>query len=118
MNKNIQKIGGWVSFFLAIGLFVLQIVFLFLHARFQVEYSDGRFFYLINIFSTVFLGLAILLLTQIGKKQRLFGGVAIASCVLANGILLAVDVAKTRNIISISPNFKHVVSIKENKKTG
>lgn len=118
MGKNGKQIGGWILLLLAIGFFVLQMAFLFLHSQYQVEYSDNRLFYLINLFSIIFLGLSIPLLIQISKKQKLLGGAIIALFVLINGILLSMDLSKTKNIVSLSPDFKHVLSIKENKETG
>ncbi|RST61615.1 hypothetical protein D5F11_001695 [Siminovitchia terrae] len=117
MNKNIKNIGGWILFLLAIGCFLLQMSFLFLHAKFQVEYTDNQLFFLINILSAIFLWLAILLLLQIGKKQQLFSGALIVLFILANVILLTMDQTKTHNVVSLSPDLKHVLSIKENKET-
>lgn len=118
MNKKLKNIGGWGLFLISTGLFLLQMAFLFLYARFQVEYTDNRLFYLINILSSIFLWLALLLLLQMGKKQRLLGGVFIALFIFANGIFLTIDLTKTHNIVSLSPDLKHVLSIKENKETG
>ncbi|MFS0647555.1 hypothetical protein [Siminovitchia sp. 179-K 8D1 HS] len=118
MNKNMKKISGWILLLLAVGLFLLQMGFLFLHAKFQVEYSDNRLFYLINIFSLVCLGLSILFLVPAAKKWEMAVGIAVAAVLIANGMLLVADLRKTKNIVSLSPNFKHVFSIKQNKKTG
>ncbi|RWR06539.1 hypothetical protein QNH23_13015 [Siminovitchia fortis] len=118
MNKKLKNIGGWGLFLISTGLFLLQMAFLFLYARFQVEYTDNRLFYLINILSSIFLWLALLLLLQMGKKQRLLGGVFIALFIFANGIFLTIDLTKTHNIVSLSPDLKHVLSIKENKEKG
>ena len=118
MNKKSKQFCGWVLLIFSFGIFVCQMTFLFLHARFQVEYSDERFFYFFNMLSIVFLGLSILLLLKIGKKQKLIGGMVIVLFILVNGILLAVDSTRTRNIVRPSPDYKHVLSIKENKETG
>lgn len=118
MNKNMKKISGWILLLLALALFILQMGFLFLHAKFQVEYSDNRLFYLINIFSIIFLGLSIFFLVPAAKKWKLAVGMVMAAVLIANGMLLFADLRKTKNIVSLSPNFKHVFSIKQNKKTG
>lgn len=117
MNKTRKKIGGWFLFLLSIGCFLFQMSFLFLHAHYQIEYTDNRLFFLINILSALFLWLAILLLLQIGKKPQLFSGAFIALFILTNVILLAMDQTKTHNVVGLSPDLKHVLSIKENKET-
>lgn len=48
-----RKFIGWISLFLAIGFFCLQMVFLLVQHRFQVEYVDDRLFYFINIVCVV-----------------------------------------------------------------
>lgn len=118
MNEHVKKFSGWTLLLLTLGLFLLQGGFLYLHAKFQVEYSDGRLFYMINIFSIICLGLALLLLVTATKKWRVAGGLIMAIVILTNGLLLVADVRKTNHIVSLSPNLKHVLSMKEDKKTG
>lgn len=118
-NKNtFKKIGGMLLFLFAIGFFILQIGYLFLHTTHQVEYTDDRLFYIINIFIMICLAAAILLLITMTKKWKAIGGSIIVIFIIVNGILLFINNHQIKNIVRFSPDFKHVLAIKENTKTG
>jgi len=123
-SKNMLfKIAGWASFFIASGLFLLQMGFLYLHMGLgpglrQVEYIDHRLFYMINIFCVAFAVLAILLLFKLKKNWKRIGAGAVAAFFILNGVMLAADSKEVNTITSISPDFKHVLSIKENTESG
>ncbi|WP_312474516.1 hypothetical protein [Neobacillus sp.] len=119
MNKDqIRKICGWVLFFLSIGFFCLQMGYLFLHSRFQIEYSDNRLFYVVNIVSVLCLGLAVYFLLAFAKKPKMIGAGVLVLFIIINVSLLLNSNHQIKNIVSISPDFKHVMSIKENTDTG
>ncbi|WP_163970432.1 hypothetical protein [Oceanobacillus halotolerans] len=117
-NKDIRKIIGWILFLFAAGFFCLQLGYLFIHERFQVEYIDNRLFYIINILCVTCLGLAILLLLTLTKKWRWIGASVMVVFIVVNGVLLVTSNQEIKNITSLSPDFKHVLSIKENVKNG
>ena len=120
MNQNNKwvKVIGWSLFLIATGFFCLQVGYLFLHARFQVEYIDNRLFYIINILSLILLFLAIILLLKTSKRFKLISSGLVVLFVIAHIFLLVDSNNKIKNITSISPDFKHVFSIKENVGTG
>lgn len=112
------KIVGWVLFLLAIGFFCLQMGYLFVHKRFQVEYVDHRLFYIINILCVIFLALAILLLLTVARWWKWIVASAAIAFIIVNGWLAVSNNKEIKNITSLSPDFQHVLSIKENMKTG
>ena len=118
-NKdNWTKGLGWFLFVFSIGFFCLQMGYLFVHARFQVEYIDNRLFYMINILCVICLGLAILLLlTLTNKLKTIISGIGVLF-IIVNGVLLVERNQEIRNITSISPDFKQIFSIKQNVASG
>jgi hypothetical protein len=98
------------------GLFTVQIGYLFLQTRLPFEYVDDRVFYLINILCALCIGGASFLLLSLTIRLKIIGFSVIGLFILVNGVQLVSQ--KEKSIISISPNFKHVLVIKENSKTG
>ncbi|WHY79843.1 hypothetical protein QNH20_12140 [Neobacillus sp. WH10] len=118
-NKvQIRKICGWILFLLSIGCFCMQIGYMFVHSRFQVEYSDNRIFYVVNIFCALCLGMAIYFLLKLAKKTKLIGIGILVLFMIVNVGLLFYSNHQIKNIVSLSPDLKHVFSIKENTNTG
>lgn len=118
-NENKRtKMMGWTLLLVALGFFCLQMGYFFVHARFQVEYIDNRIFYVINILCVISLASAMLLLLSITKRWKMIGACMTAVFIVLNGVLLVVNNNEVKNIVSISPDFKHVLSIKENTKSG
>lgn len=105
-------------FLVAIGFFCMQIGYLVLHERFQVEYVDNRLFYIINIVCLVCLTLAILLLLQSTRKFIMIISSISALLIIGHVFLLISSNNEIKNITSISPDWKHVLSIKENMESG
>ncbi|RKQ33983.1 hypothetical protein [Oceanobacillus halophilus] len=118
ITNNLIKVVGWSLFLLAIGSFGLQMGYLFVHERFQIEYIDNRLFYMINIFCIICLALAILLLLRLNKRSKIIGTSVTGIIIIAHVVLLIDSNQEIKNITSISPNFKHVLSIKENTENG
>lgn len=113
-----MKIVGWILFLCAMGLFTMQIGFLIASTRLQIEYIDHRLFYIINSLCILCIALAIFLLIRITRKVMLIG-VSIALLLIISQIILLHESNKNiKNITSISPDFKHVMSIKENVMSG
>ncbi|GAB2562361.1 hypothetical protein [Gracilibacillus alcaliphilus] len=106
-----SKIVGWISFLLAVGLFCLQMGYLVFHQNYHVEYVDYRLFYWINIICTLFLLIAILLLTRI--RKMISCGIA-GSVLLTMGILLMISDKPVNHIISLSPDGEQLLLLKEN----
>ncbi|MGM8363931.1 hypothetical protein ACLIBG_00485 [Virgibacillus sp. W0181] len=118
-NKNKSfKIVGWILFLFAIGLFCLQMGYLFVHERVEVEYIDNRLFYIINIMCAICLYISILLLLSLTRRFKLIGVVAVGMFIIVHAVLLVDSNKEIKNIISVSPDFKHVFSIKEHVDSG
>jgi hypothetical protein len=117
MKQN-KKIGGWLFFLIAIGLFCLQMGYFILRSKYYVEYTDNRIFYVITILIVIFMGFSIVLFFVVSKKWRII----ILSCVVVVVLLqmgmLINHSNKTKHIVSISPDLKHVLVIKENRELG
>ncbi|MBP1950813.1 hypothetical protein [Virgibacillus litoralis] len=121
MKQNRGKwilIIGWILFLFAIGFFCLQMGYIVVHAKFQVEYIDNRLFYIINIFCIICLTLAILLLLRLTKKFKLIGASILVVFIFVNIVMLVASNQEIKNITSVSPDLKHVLSIKENTEIG
>ncbi|WP_047982014.1 hypothetical protein [Ornithinibacillus contaminans] len=116
--KDNRKIFGWIFFVISIGLVCLQLGYLFIHDSYQVEYVDNRLFYLITILCVISLFLAILLLVNLGKKYKLIGAGLLVMFIVVNILLLVDSNKEIKNITSLSPNLKQVLSIKENVASG
>ncbi|MFD2924364.1 hypothetical protein [Halobacillus naozhouensis] len=117
-RDKLIKISGWTLFIFAVGLFCLQAGYLFAHERFQVEYIDNRLFYIINILCVICLFLAILLLLRLMKRLLLIVAGVVGIFVIVHVILLVDSNQVIKNITSVSPDFEHVFSIKENIESG
>ncbi len=121
MKKNGNKffsILRWLFLLAAIGLFCLQIGYLLVHDRFQVEYIDNRLFYIINIIIVICLYLAILLLFTFTKRVKVIGAAVLGVFMAVQFVLLMQSNKEIKNIVSISPDFQHVFSVKENVQSG
>ncbi|WP_077622633.1 hypothetical protein [Sediminibacillus massiliensis] len=122
MNLNnkakLRLIVGWILLLLAVGFFCLQLGSFFVQARFQAEYVDDRLFYIINMICVICLAMGILLLLRPRKLWAFIGVGAAAAYLFAQVVLLVHNNQETDNITSISPDWKHVLSIKENMETG
>jgi len=116
MNKErTVRLFGWLLFVLAICLFLLQMGYFILQSQIQVEYIDNRLFYIINIAFSVFLLSALIILIPLSKAGQVIATGIIIIFIAANSYLLGSSNYKVKNISSISPDWKHVLSIKENQ---
>lgn len=113
-----RKISGWLFFIIALGFFCLQMGYLLLHVKFQIEYADNRLFYGINILIVIFLALSLFLLLTIHKKGKQFGATFAILFITMNLVLLFINDGKIKNVIDISPAFTHVFSLKIDQRTG
>ncbi|QUW23091.1 hypothetical protein JSQ81_05855 [Sporosarcina sp. Marseille-Q4063] len=115
MKQNANKllsILGWLLFLVAIGLFVLQIGYLLLQHKFQMEYIDNRLFYLINISIVVCLYGAIILFNFTRRFKAIATGYA-GVFIIISLFLLVQSNKEIKNIISISPDANNVFSVKK-----
>ncbi|MDF2857381.1 MAG: hypothetical protein K0Q87_3232 [Neobacillus sp.] len=113
-----RKIGGWLFFLFAIGLFCTQLGSFYLQSRYSMEYTDNRIFYLINILILISLVLSIFLLLPVTKKWKMIiVSILLVFIVIFVGLMINHS-KKVNHIVSISPDFKNVLVIKENKVTG
>ena len=109
---------GWLLLVFAIGFVCLQLGYLFVHERYAVEYIDNRIFYIINIFCVIFLCAAIFLLLRLTKRFLWIMISVVSLFMVGNVVLLVHSEQAIKNMTSISPNYKHVFSIKENIESG
>lgn len=109
---------GWMLLVFAIGFVCLQLGYLFVHERYAVEYIDNRLFYVINILCVTFLCAATLLLLCLTKRFQWISMSVVSVFIIANVVFLVNSNKEINNITSISPNYKHVFSIKENIESG
>ncbi|MEQ2529301.1 hypothetical protein WMO40_21735 [Bacillaceae bacterium CLA-AA-H227] len=115
MKQNKNLITGWILLLFAAALFCLQLTYFFAHAKYQVEYTDSRLFYVVNILCLLFLYIGLTLLLR--KLTKIVLGVLAALLLVQIGLLVHMN-KEVRNITSISPNKHHVFSVKENLKSG
>lgn len=115
MKVNRKIVTGWILFLLAATLFCLQLTYLFVHSKYQAEYTDSRLFYVVNILCLVFLYFALTLLLEKFTKTIL---AVIGTIVLVQIGLLVHMNQEVRHIISLSANKQHVFSVKEDLKSG
>lgn len=117
-NNKIIAILGWLLMFVAVGLFCLQMGYLFVHNRFQVEYIDWRLFYIINLFIIVGLYGGITLLFTVRRISNLIALTVTALFLLINGVMIIQHNDETEHIISLSPDFQHVFSVQKDIDSG
>ncbi len=116
MNRDkILLILKWLLFLFAIGLFVVQMGYLLLQERLQMEYVDNRLFYILNILIVVCLYAAIMMLFTFRRKFHIIGASLVSLFIVLNVFLLTESNKEIKNIVSISPNLTHVFSIKQNQ---
>lgn len=118
---NLQKnrlwiIFGWLLILIGVSLFAIQVGFLLLQEWLQMEYIDNRLFYLINILIVICLFLGSMLLFAFTKKFKTIGASIVGIFIIITIVLLFQSNEKIKNIVSISPDYKHVFSIKSNLK--
>lgn len=117
ISKN-RKIAGWLFLLMAIGLFCIQMAYFVLRVKYDVEYADNRIFYLLNILIVIFMGLFLCLLLSVTKKWKVIITSIIVMIVVLQGGLLVSHNSKIKHVVSISPDFRHVNVIKENRVLG
>ncbi|QGM30488.1 hypothetical protein GI482_08920 [Bacillus sp. N3536] len=116
MNRKYKKIGGWLFFLMAIGLFSVQMGYFFLKSRYVIEYVDNRFFYVINILIVLAIFLSLFLLLAVNKKWKMIIVSITVVILFIQGVFITIHSYQTKHILSISPDFKNVVVIKEDRK--
>lgn len=115
-RNNLLNVVGWILFAISVVIFSFQMGYLFISAKYQVEYIDNRLFYIINILCILFLTPVMLLLAT--KKIKVLSISILVMFITANVFMLVSSNQIVKNITSISPNWKHVLSIKENVESG
>lgn len=83
-----------------------------------IEYIDHRLFYIINLFCVLLLFTSILLLLQLKKNEKWIGASVVIIMVAANTIFLVSSNKEINSIISISPDYNHLLVMKENRSQG
>ncbi|ASK64085.1 hypothetical protein CFK37_18960 [Virgibacillus phasianinus] len=116
--SKLTKIIGWILFLLAIAAFCVQLGFLYVDAKFQATYIDNRLFYIINIFCIFSLVLAVLVLLRLTKRFKIVLTSIVVVFIVVQAVMLIGSNQEIKNITSVSPDWKHVLSIKENTETG
>ncbi|MFS0865503.1 hypothetical protein [Fredinandcohnia sp. 179-A 10B2 NHS] len=116
--NNKTKVSGYMFLLVALALFFLQLGYFFLRGRYQIEYSDSRLFYVLNICIMVLLTFGLFLLLNIRRKWKIVISSFVILFSVLSIILLLMQNNQLTNVVSISPNHKHLLVIKENKLTG
>lgn len=116
--KPTKKTLGRVIFILSIGLFILQMGYLFVHSVYEVEYIDNRLFYLFNLLILAGMAASIFLLFFIPKTWKILTCVTGAILILLQGGLLLYHSFHTTNLVSFSPGMNHQFVLKEDKDAG
>ncbi|WP_068674251.1 hypothetical protein [Oceanobacillus sp. Castelsardo] len=117
-NRNHLNIIGWILFVISFGLFSFQMGYLFISEKYQVEYIDNRLFYIINILCIFLLTLAIVFQIKLTKKMKVIGASLVVIFIGVHLFMLVTSNQAVKNITSISPDWKHVLSIKEHVESG
>src|SRR5690625_3289560 len=102
MNQNRKRlilVIGWILFLAAVGLFCLQMGYLLVHERYQVEYFDNRFFYIINILFVVCIFLALFFLLKL-RRIFLLLGISVA------GIFIILQIVLLTSSHQVVKNYK------------
>lgn len=111
-------ITGWLCFLFAAGLFFLQMGFLLLYRRFGMEYIDNRLFFIVNILCVFFFALSIIfLLKRMVMIKWIISGISVLF-IIVNSVLFVQSNREIKNLISLSPDWEHMLVIKERVKTG
>lgn len=119
MKQNKGKIiVGVFVFLMAIGFFTLQMGYFYVHQRFQVEYIDNRLYYVITILCVSCLALAIFILLTLSKRIKVIVVSIVSAVFISQVVLLSMSNNEIKHVTSISPDFIHVLSLKENLLTG
>lgn len=116
MNKRFVYGMGWPLLLLAFSMFILQVGYFYLHKKFQIEYIDNRLFYIANIIGIVCLFFAIMILLRFTKKGIWVSVVIMAVFLIVHLILAGKSNEEIKNITSISPDFKHILALKVDKR--
>lgn len=112
------QIAGWILFAAAVAFFCLQMGYFYVHAHYQEEYVDDRIFYVVNVLCVICIVAAMYLLLQTTKIWIWIGAGLVVAFTIVNGVLMVNSNENIKNTISISPNFKHAFSIKEDQENG
>ncbi|TSB48236.1 hypothetical protein [Alkalicoccobacillus porphyridii] len=107
-------------FLMSLGLFILQMGYLFLPNLVgrEVEYIHNQLFYLINIACILSLAISFLLYFQQTRKWLLIGGSVFTLFIVVNTYLIYTTSQEVNNIVSLSPDGKHTLVLKQDKEQG
>lgn len=117
-KKKLLLVLGWILILIALGLLSIQLIYLILHRKFQIEYIDNRLFYIINIFVFICIFISLRVLNVFKEKLKALSAILFTLLVVFNIVLSIQDNRNIKNIVSISPDFKHVFSVKNNQKNN
>ncbi|MEK5442879.1 hypothetical protein [Fredinandcohnia sp. FSL W7-1320] len=106
-----KKLVGLILFVMAIGLFLLQMIYFYLHAKFFVEYSDNRLFYVFNIAIALLFGLSMIVLFNMKRTAKIISIFMLLLFILINSTLIFKH--PIPQIVSVSPDFKNIFVVKE-----
>lgn len=120
MNQKhkLTRIVGWILLAAAALLFCMQLGYFYVHAQYQAEYVDDRVFYSVNMLCIICLISAMCLLLKATKKWIWIGAGLTAIFIIANSVLMVNSNEHIKHYTSISPDFKHVFSVKEDQESG
>ncbi len=113
-NKKSTRRGlGWILLLLGVGMICLQVSTFFIQNVYHMSYIDERLFYIIQIVSVLLVGISLSLLIQLSKIGRIIiFSIAFVLIMIEIGLMIEKN-NQIHQITSISPNLKHVFSVKE-----
>lgn len=117
-KRNLTRMAGWVLLAAAVALFCMQLGNFYVQVRYHAEYVDDRIFYIVNVLCIVCIVSAIFLLLQVTKRVVWIAAGLVVIFVIVNGFLMMKSNEQIKNMTSISPDFKHVFAIKEDRASG
>lgn len=120
VHNKIRKIVAMLFLLIACGLFTLQMGYLFLPSIIEqeVEYVHHQLFYIINITCIASLAVAFLLLFKLRQKWLLMIGSIFIVFIAANSYLIYSTSQQIDSTVSLSPEAKHMLVLKQDQQSG
>lgn len=117
-RRNTIRLLGWLLFLVGVGIFCMESGFLVFHEKYTIEHIDQRLFYLLNILCIICLITGCYLCFTFTKRIKQISLIAVIIFSLLHLGLLFDTQTKINHVIRFSPDYKHVLIIKEDIDSG
>ncbi|WP_082232868.1 hypothetical protein [Halobacillus massiliensis] len=117
-RTKLTKILTGVLLTIAVGLFCMQAAYLLFHTRFEVEYTDLRLFYVINIIIVVCLTVSLFLVFRMSKIWKIILPVLAVGLMTFQIVMMMNQNDRVHHVVSLSPDLKQMLVLKEDVETG